>query len=629
MSIETTTSAAIISLSDDSFALLKTKDDLRALTKKPEVIDYVKRTYKNIDVKDALEKLVDCGKLLQVALTAAGDQPCNVPILEILSKYQNFVHECTTTSDKFINASFKSLKVFKGIFDEIIETGDDDELLDIGPDLILDLSTCFKIAEEMARTANEAAEKSGTLTNLAENALIQARKDSNANTEKNKQIQQQVDEMKAEQAETEKMLEKFASNLKELEADRERARSNLSEARDREYTLQMVSTVGNIVNQFASNAAQVYAASNPETAAMKTAANMSATVLNQGAASQEKNPQSGMDTSSPSTASTVGNIVNQFASNAAQVYAASNPETAAMKTAANMSATVLNQGAASQEKNPQSGMDTSSPSTASSKLAKESKSVSQSSSATDPEIYLGTQKELLEQARSASTKDTVAGKAKIEKLEENVIAAEDQLKTLNKKPNARSNEESGKSSIVLLEEKETELTKMVYEMKDREAKAAAAQQKYIARLSSMDVELTDLEQTVFLLQFTMQIMGQIKTVFLNVKTIWEMLGSQALSVAEGKELDLDYVEKLTDANVKSSRKKRFRKKLIVNIQEYAVIWTGLGRISYNAFDTITNAKMVTDGVMNKLPRGKASKEKVEELIQSLDTRLQLAIQLDE
>ena len=146
MSIETTTSTEIISLSDGSFASLKTKDDLRVLTNKPELIDYVQRTYKNINVKDALEKLVDCGKLLQVALTAAGDQPCNVPILEILSKYQNFVHECTTTSDKFINASFKSLKVFKGVFDEINEIESDDELLEIGPDLMEDLfpSICHR-----------------------------------------------------------------------------------------------------------------------------------------------------------------------------------------------------------------------------------------------------------------------------------------------------------------------------------------------------------------------------------------------------------------------------------------------------------------------------------------------------
>lgn len=562
MSIETTTTA-IISLSDGSFVSLKTKDDLRALTSKPELIDYVNRTYKNIDVKDALEKLVDCGKLLQVALTAAGDQPCNVPILEILSKYQNFVHECTTTSDKFINASFKSIKVFKGLFDEIIETEDDDELVEIGPDLIGDLSTCFKIAEEMARTANEAAEKSGILVNLAENAMIQARKDSNANTEKNKQIQQQIDEMKAEQSATETMLGEFASTLIELEADRERARSDLSEARDREFSLKMVSAVGNIVNQFVSNGTKALAT-------------------------------------------------------AAAIY---NPTSPAMSDGPNMSAAVPTQATASQEKNHQS-------STAGSKMTKESKSVvSESSSATDPEIYLRTQKTLLEQARSASNKDTTAGKAKIEELEEKVFAVEEQLKTLSKEPNAGSNDESGKSSTVLLAEKEAKLTKMVYELKERKTKATAAQQKYITRLSSMDVELDDLEKTIFLLQFTMQIMGQIKTVFLNVKTIWEMLGSQVLSVAEGKELDLANVEKLANADVSSSRKKRFRKKLLVNIQEYALIWTGVGRISYDSFDTITNAKLVTDGVMTKLPRGKASKEKGEELIQSLDIRLQLALQL--
>lgn len=264
---------------------------------------------------------------------------------------------------------------------------------------------------------------------------------------------------------------------------------------------------------------------------------------------------------------------------------------------------------------------------------KENKSVSESSSATDPEIYLRTQENLLEQARSASNKDTATGKEKIEELEKRVSEAKEQMKSLNidssKEPNAGSNDESGKNSTALLEEKEAKLTKMVYELKDRKTKAAAAQQKYIERLSSMDVELTDLEKTIFLLQFTMQIMGQIKTVFLNVKTIWEMLGSQVNLVADGKESDLGYVEKLAEAGVSSSRKKRFRKKLIGNIQEYALIWAGVGRISYDAFDTITDAKKVTDGVMTKLPRGKATKEKVEELIQSLDTRLQLAIQLEE
>lgn len=72
---------------------------------------FIKDSCGKIILDDAFESLVDCGKMLQIALTVAGDQPSSKDILVILSKFQNLVHDSTVTSHKIVNGSLQVLQV--------------------------------------------------------------------------------------------------------------------------------------------------------------------------------------------------------------------------------------------------------------------------------------------------------------------------------------------------------------------------------------------------------------------------------------------------------------------------------------------------------------------------------------
>ena len=48
----------------------------------------------------------------------------------------------------------------------------------------------------------------------------------------------------------------------------------------------------------------------------------------------------------------------------------------------------------------------------------------------------------------------------------------------------------------------------------------------MATFKTTKVDKTELERTIFLLGFTMGIMGEVKTTFLNCKSFWELLAEQ-------------------------------------------------------------------------------------------------------
>ena len=92
---------------------IETENDLRTLTNNEGMINYKTTHYQGVDLKKTFGELIDCGKMLQIAYAATGNQPCSVDIMNILSKYQDAVHLSTITSHAFVNTSIKALNCHK------------------------------------------------------------------------------------------------------------------------------------------------------------------------------------------------------------------------------------------------------------------------------------------------------------------------------------------------------------------------------------------------------------------------------------------------------------------------------------------------------------------------------------
>eukprot|EP00558_Chaetoceros_sp_UNC1202_P013991 CAMPEP_0197242514 /NCGR_PEP_ID=MMETSP1429-20130617/8243_1 /TAXON_ID=49237 /ORGANISM="Chaetoceros sp., Strain UNC1202" /LENGTH=567 /DNA_ID=CAMNT_0042702569 /DNA_START=1784 /DNA_END=3487 /DNA_ORIENTATION=- len=527
-------------------------NDLRLLTDGPRFQQLVKDTYGGIDIKSTLESLVDCGQMLQIALTAAGDQSCSVPILKILSKYQNLVHSCTVTSNAFVGASLQSLLSIRDAQDFLQELENDD-LVEGLPDVLQSLADCFDTAQRMAAKAGEVAAEVGELTDLAEEGVLSAKKDLNANDEENKEIERQMQKMKAHTSATVELLSSYASRVKQLGEERDRAAKAASEARDKHFALDVISSViagvGQMTSTFAAACNPVLAVSSQITGAVAV-----------------QTTDHGMDNARSDIS----------------------------------------------EENSKSTAPSNDLKVASLKLENEVKKKEQ----------------LLTDAQGAPDRDTADGKKLIEGREKELEAVKVALKSLSDSMSEMSRDQ--KELAVSLEEKESQLTGMYYEMAETEAKTAAEQKKNLEELKNMNTEKTQLQQTIFLLRFSYGIMGEVKTSFLNVKTFWELLAAQCQKIADTKNTTMDLGDKvLTKASAGGSSKMfdLYRHRFLQGIQRSAITWAGVGRVSLDAYDAIVDAKSVTDGAMKALPTGKETGETIDRLIAQLEPRIASKVKL--
>lgn len=215
----------------DSETEIETQNDLRTLTDNEGMKAYVKSTYSEIDLKKTFGELVDCGKLLQIAYAAAGNQPCSVDILAILSKYQDAVHHSTITAHEFVQTSIKALNCHKEAL-ELVELADDDEeMIESNEEAIAPLIQCYEYAHEMEKKALTAADKITELKELTVKAMDTTKKDTVRVTQENKELGAEIIEMKAQSKALEASAERYNNVVNKLEKEKDEAGRQAAEAR--------------------------------------------------------------------------------------------------------------------------------------------------------------------------------------------------------------------------------------------------------------------------------------------------------------------------------------------------------------------------------------------------------------
>jgi hypothetical protein len=236
---------ALVTLQDYRFTLAS---ELKDVTKSEAMQKYIKESFANVNMRETFSHLVDCGSLLQIALTAAGEQPCSVGVLRTLSEYQNIVGDSMVVSGAFVEGTLVALRghvAAAQAFDEA-ETAED------LADGLEELDACATLACNMAAKSDELATKVDKLMKLAEECLTQAKQDSVNNSEQSKKIADKLADLQAEKAGREKTLDLLTSDLQDaIEKDQKMA-AKAAEARDRQFKLEMtgaiLGSVGNAMN---------------------------------------------------------------------------------------------------------------------------------------------------------------------------------------------------------------------------------------------------------------------------------------------------------------------------------------------------------------------------------------------
>jgi len=187
-----------------------TQDDLIQATEGSGIVTAIIKTiYGSLQIEQVFVDLMQCGKLLQVALTAAGLNGCSVPILKALSGYQTLCNNSVVTTGSFVTSCIAALKAHKMIV-MAFEKGKGD----LG---IKQFEKCGKLAEDMAALSLVLEEEAEKLVADTENGLLQTKL----------AVEEKIRQAKVKRAEQETRVRDLQA-AKEAQADEERKMAALA-----------------------------------------------------------------------------------------------------------------------------------------------------------------------------------------------------------------------------------------------------------------------------------------------------------------------------------------------------------------------------------------------------------------
>lgn len=135
----------------------------------PMVQDIIDRRYKDMDAQLVLNQLKDCGKLLKLALMAAGKSHCRRPILELVNDFHTSNGTTKIGTMQMVQTSLKALGYHQMALKDF-----DDRMFSDGMEVFRKVSTLAKDMVEQSGKLEDEAEK---LQRKAEQCLMEAEED--------------------------------------------------------------------------------------------------------------------------------------------------------------------------------------------------------------------------------------------------------------------------------------------------------------------------------------------------------------------------------------------------------------------------------------------------------------------
>lgn len=144
-------------------------------------IDVINNNYHRIDIRTTMRNLENVGQILKLAYAGSKNFPCSETTILFLTRYQKMINNACVSTSSFVQNCLSALKNNK----IALKMAEKDEF-----ELYLSLKfieKCSKIAGDMAEEAGKLVNEATELSNLSEEALVKAQKDSvTSNEEKSK-----------------------------------------------------------------------------------------------------------------------------------------------------------------------------------------------------------------------------------------------------------------------------------------------------------------------------------------------------------------------------------------------------------------------------------------------------------
>jgi hypothetical protein len=221
-----------------------------------ETIMTIQKTqYAGIDIDATFTRMVLASELINLARSAAGDQPCSAQILLVMSQYQTVTKECQVLSKVFVDSCTRAVKLHKMI-----------KKMFLSPKKEQNAKAFTKFGElaQLAMALKGSADKMTLsvkgLVEKAEKALIAAQSDKTTNAEQKKQIQKLIDEAKAREAALTASVNELGRMINDAKEEEDKHEKTAKTARDRMFGLQLAGSIMGGLSQIASAAGPMIAA---------------------------------------------------------------------------------------------------------------------------------------------------------------------------------------------------------------------------------------------------------------------------------------------------------------------------------------------------------------------------------
>eukprot|EP00929_Paragymnodinium_shiwhaense_P023898 TRINITY_DN14853_c0_g1_i1.p1 TRINITY_DN14853_c0_g1~~TRINITY_DN14853_c0_g1_i1.p1 ORF type:complete len:559 (-),score=118.48 TRINITY_DN14853_c0_g1_i1:164-1693(-) len=200
--------------------------DMKTVGNQSEAVQVMVATsYPDVNIERTFGQLIECGKLLRLALTAARSSPCSDPVLHTLMEYKQLLKMSDVASYGFVLNCVSGLrfhKVMKTMFDK----GHPDTALKA-------LGKCGELAREMTVHTQTLIDAVASVTSLAERAMFAAQQDVVTNAADKERIEREVQDAKAERKRVETLIEHLEADILECQEEEMKFARDAAEWRDR------------------------------------------------------------------------------------------------------------------------------------------------------------------------------------------------------------------------------------------------------------------------------------------------------------------------------------------------------------------------------------------------------------
>lgn len=182
------------------------------------------KTYAVVNIAETMKALSRVGQLLQLAYAGSKGFACSEKIVRIMTDYQNLLAQSKMTSAGFVEVSINALKRHR-IALLAAESGKLKESVTL-------LSSCEKMAGEMAKCCDTLVTQCETLRTQSVDALISAVQNSNATAEQKKATMESIKEFKVQEEVLKQETQDLIAHLAEEKKNEQEAQAAVKNAQN-------------------------------------------------------------------------------------------------------------------------------------------------------------------------------------------------------------------------------------------------------------------------------------------------------------------------------------------------------------------------------------------------------------